>query len=148
MSFGLCLPVILASEGGYTFDVGGATQLGITQRILSDYLGRSSTIADVKALTPETVAPIYQEMFWTPAKCDMLGQGPDLMHFDAAVNQGQGRAVRILQAALGIPQDGVFGAQTQLALKGALKTMGPVGLINAMRAERELIYKSTTDFDV
>jgi lysozyme family protein len=42
-----------------------------------------------------------------------------IVMFDAAVNNGVGRAVRWLQGALGVPEDGVIGPQTRAALQAA-----------------------------
>lgn len=67
MSFSECLPVILQSEGGFVNDPkdpGGATNLGVTLKTLSGWLGRTVTVAEVKALKPDDVAPIYQAGYW------------------------------------------------------------------------------------
>src|SRR4051794_36362256 len=66
-NFEKCFAFILQFEGGFTNDPkdpGGPTNLGITQATLSAFLGRQATIAEVKALTPEKVAPIYRGKFW------------------------------------------------------------------------------------
>ena len=104
MSFEACLPVILASEGGFVddpHDPGGATNLGITRATLSGWLGRAASIADVEALSPAAVAPIYQARYWNPSHAGDCPPGVDLMVFDEAVNQGVGRAIASLQVALG-----------------------------------------------
>jgi len=48
---------IIHTEGGFVHhkaDKGGPTNLGITQRTLSYYLGRKASIEDVKNITKET----------------------------------------------------------------------------------------------
>jgi lysozyme family protein len=145
MSFETCLPVILASEGGFVddpHDSGGATNLGITRATLSGWLGRTASIADVEALTPAAAAPIYQARYWNPSHACDCPAGVDLMVFDEAVNQGVGRAIASLQVALGITADGAFGAATKATLAAA----DPTSLIRAIAANREAHYRAMPTF--
>jgi len=143
MSFAACLPIVLASEGGYTLDQGGPTNLGVTIPILSAFLRRPATIADVKALTPASVAPLYQTLFYNAAHCNLCPAGLDLMVFDEAVNQGQGHAIRRLQRALGLPADGDFGPATLAALKAC----DPVKTIGAIHDDNAAYYRSLDQTD-
>src|SRR5262245_15160238 len=66
-NFEACLKFVLQFEGGFVnnpADPGGPTNLGVTQTTLSAFLGRHATVDEVKALTPEKVAPIYRFRFW------------------------------------------------------------------------------------
>ena len=58
---------------------------------------------------------IYEEGYWLPPGCDLLQRRLDLVQFDTAVNMGVGRAVRMLQGALGCAVDGDFGPITREA---------------------------------
>ena len=145
MSFADCLPIVLASEGGSVDDPqdpGGATNLGITLATLSSWLGRPATIAEVQALTPGAVAPIYQADYWNAAHCGDCPAGVDLMVFDAAVNQGVGRAIRALQAAVGVVADGGFGPATLAAVRAA----DPATTVNTIAASRGVFYRSLPTF--
>jgi lysozyme family protein len=145
MSFAACLPVILAAEGQFVDDPqdpGGATNLGVTLATLSGWLGRIASIAEVEALTPEGVAPIYQSRYWNPSHAGDCPPGVDLMVFDEAVNQGVGRALASLQSALCVTPDGAFGPATRTALKRA----EPADLIHAIAANRETHYRALPDF--
>jgi len=145
MRFEACLPIILASEGGFVddpTDPGGATNLGITLATLCGWLGRSASVAEVEALTPAAVAPIYRARYWNPAHAGDCPTGVDLMVFDEAVNQGVGRALASLQAALGVAADGAFGSATQAALAAA----DPARLIRAIAASREAHYRALPTF--
>ena len=145
MSFEACLPVILASEGGFVddpHDPGGATNLGITLATLSSCLGRTASIADVEALSRAAVAPIYQARYWNPSHACDCPAGVDLMVFDESVNQGVGRAVASLQTALGVTADGAFGPATRAALAAA----NPANLIRAIAANREAHYRALPTF--
>jgi lysozyme family protein len=143
--FMACLPVILQSEGGFVDDPedpGKATNLGITQATLSDWLGHPATVEEVKALTPGQVAPIYFVNYWAKAHAGDCPAGVDLMVFDEAVNQGVSRALRSLQAAAGVADDGIWGPATQAAVRASQ----PSALIESIAAQREAFYRSLPTF--
>jgi len=146
MSFETCLPVILAAEGGFVddpHDLGGATNLGVTLRTLSGWLGRPATLAEVKALTLAAVAPIFRARYYEPSHAGDCPPGLELMMFDEAVNQGVGRAIQSLQGALGVAVDGCFGPATRTALAAA----NAAALVRRIAAEREAHYRSLPTFD-
>lgn len=101
-------------EGGWSdddYDPGGLTRYGISQRAYPDL--------DLSKLTREGARELYRRDYWQAAKCDMLPKPLALVHFDAAVNQGVGRAAMFLQGALGVTQDGIIGPLTLQAAQGA-----------------------------
>lgn len=117
-----CLGVVLKEEGGFSNhprDPGGATRFGITRATLAHWRGRPATVGDVRLLTKAEAAAIYEARYWRPVHGDELPPGVDLALFDLAVNSGPGRALNILQAALGQKQDGVVGRKTLAALAAA-----------------------------
>ena len=145
MSFDDCLPIILQSEGGFVDDPqdpGGATNLGVTLKTLSGWLGRAATVAEVRALTPADVAPIYRANYWNVVHGDDCPRGVDLMAFDEAVNQGPGRAIRSLQAAVATPPTGVFDAPTLAAVQAC----SPADAIGRIAADREAFYRGLSTF--
>jgi lysozyme family protein len=145
MTFQTCLPIILKFEGGFVDDPqdpGGATNLGVTLATLSSWLGHTATVADVKALTTNDVAPIYQTRYYNAAHACDCPAGVDLMVFDEAVNQGVGRAITTLQRSAGVTADGAFGPQTQ----AAVNAMAPADLINAIAADRDAHYRALPTF--
>ena len=86
---------MIRHEGGYVdhpADPGGATNLGVTIGTLSAWLGRRATKAEVKALTVETVKPIYRKNYWNTIGGDGLPIGLDYCLFDVSVNSGPGKA--------------------------------------------------------
>lgn len=143
--FAICLPRILASEGGcvdLAADPGGATQLGVTQATLARFRGHAVSKEDVRALTPATVAPIYREYFWDACHCDEMSPGVDYAVFDFAVNSGPGRAIKTLQAAVNVTPDGAFGPRT----KAAIAATGQANTIREFAAQREAFYRGLHTF--
>jgi lysozyme family protein len=140
-NFDSALAHVLKYEGGYSdhpMDPGGATQLGITRAVLARYRGRPVSKAEVRALTRADAAAIYRADYWEPARCGELPSGLDLAVFDCAVNQGVGRATRLLQQAVGVKVDGKIGAMTLAAVMAAK----PDRLLGEFVARRMLSYGS------
>ena len=122
MRFQECLARILKHEGGYSndpLDSGGRTNLGVTQRVWEEFVGHPVTEADMKALTPEKIAPMYKLKYWNPSYCEVLPKGLDYVVFDFAVNAGTGRSVKTLQQAIGCVADGVIGRKTMAVINDA-----------------------------
>lgn len=118
--FDECLSFVLAREGGFSnnpSDHGGATQCGITQ---SAYTGwrRRCGLSDrpVRNSTMDEITAIYKSDYWQASKSNILPAPIDLCTFDAAVQHGPSRAVKMLQKALGVTEDGDFGLQSIDAL--------------------------------
>ena len=96
-NFDRAFQLTLKHEGGYVDhprDPGGATNLGVTIGTLSGWLGRPATKAEVKALTPAKVQPIYRKNYWDAVGGDRMESGFDYACYDFAVNSGVARAVR------------------------------------------------------
>ena len=137
---------ILKYEGGYVnhpADPGGMTNLGVTKRVWEEWTGDPATEADMRALSPEMVGPLYKTRYWDAVRGDDLPSGIDLCVFDAAVNAGVGRASKFLQQAAGVTADGQIGPKTISAV-----TSKPADeIIEAFCALREAHYKSLNTFD-
>ena len=111
-----------APDGGYNVtkgDAGGATKWGISLRFLQG-LGRAwdkdrdgdVDAADIRALSIEDARLIYLAHFWRPIRGDELPPPLALLVFDAAVHSGPLTAIRWLQRAVGVLEDGRFGPIT------------------------------------
>jgi lysozyme family protein len=118
-AFHLSLPFILRWEGGFVDDPddpGGRTNKGVTHQTYNDWRARQGLgPKDVKLITDDEVAAIYERDYWLGPRCDVLRRPLDLAQFDTAVNMGIRRSVRILQSALGCGVDGAFGQATARA---------------------------------
>ena len=138
-TFAECLPVILRFEGGATItedprDPGGLTKYGISQRAFPTL--------DIRNLTEAGAADIYRREYWDRLKADTLPPKLRLVMFDAAVNMGVGKAVLLLQKAVGVAQDGILGANTIRAAERLPDALA------RFCAERALAYSGMRGFDV
>jgi len=141
-----CLAFVLASEGGFVddpLDPGGATNMGITLDVLSQWRHTAVTKADVQALGKDEAGAIYRANYWNATRCSDLPSGVDLMVFDAAVNLGCGRSAKFLQGAVGAAQDGSIGPATLALVAAAV----PLTLITALSAARVAYYQSLSTFN-
>ena len=114
-----CLDITLKHEGGYVdhpADPGGATNMGITHKVLAKWRGISPWWAldkkEIKALRLVEATSIYDKNYWQPINAELLPYGVDLATFDSAVNSGPSRGAKWLQRAAGVKQDGVVGQAT------------------------------------
>lgn len=133
---------VLAHEGGYVNhpkDPGGATNMGVTQRVYDGYRARRGLHKQsVRAITADEVAEIYKRQYWDAVKADDLPSGVDYAVFDYAVNSGPGRAVKDLQREVGATVDGVMGFRTL----AAVQQQDPFDLIERLCNRRMRFLKS------
>lgn len=118
-NFAECLQKLLQHEGGFVdhpADPGGMTNLGVTRKVWAEWVGHPVSEKAMRELTPATVAPLYRKKYWDKIKGDMLPSGVDYAVFDAAVNSGPGRAIKWLQACVGVDVDGDIGPKTLAAV--------------------------------
>jgi lysozyme family protein len=113
---------VLEREGGGTYtdradDAGGPTRWGITQQTLAGVRGRPVTAGDVASLTREEALDIYRHQYiGAPGLGRVLDDSLRALLVDCAVLHGPKNAVRFLQRALRVTDDGVFGDLTTAAL--------------------------------
>lgn len=112
---------VLAHEGGYVNhprDPGGATNKGITQGTFNAYLARNGQqLRPVRTITDAEVKAIYKAGYWDAVRGDDMPPGVGYVLFDFAVNSGPSRAIKTMQAALGVTPDGAIGNATMAALE-------------------------------
>lgn len=114
MNFDIAFDRLMGNEGGYTSgegDPGGETQWGISKRSYPDL--------DIRALTRDQAKEIYRRDFWAPIHGDDLAAGVAFQTFDLAANSGVSVAIKALQRALGVPDDGAWGPVTHDAAAAA-----------------------------
>lgn len=101
---------LLGHEGGYvndSEDPGGETKWGISKR---SYPG-----VDIKNLTQAGAKEIYMRDFWMPLGAE-THPAIKFQVFDFAVNSGIQTALRKLQLAVGVADDGWWGPASKAAL--------------------------------
>lgn len=105
--FNRAFDLLMINEGGYVNDKrdkGGETKYGISKA--------SYPYVDIANLTLEQAREIYHRDYWLRCKCDVLPDYLSVAVFDYAVNSGCRKAIKDLQACLGVSVDGVIGNQT------------------------------------
>ena len=143
-NFDACLAHIFQSEGGFVDhprDPGGATNLGITHAVLSEWRKRPVTKAEVRDLKRSEAAAIYRKKYWDPVRGDELPKGLDLIAFDGVVNSGVYRGARWLQSAVGADPDGVIGPKT---LAAARVTRTDLAIKRAIQGRRNFLLSLPT----
>lgn len=126
---------LIGHEGGYVNhpkDPGGETNWGITKNtaVANGYTG------SMKALTREQAKAIYKKAYWERAQCDQYDPAIGYQLFDMVVNHGAGNAIRMLQRAVGVADDGRVGPITLAAIKR--KSLSDVSML--LSAERLEFY--------
>ena len=91
---------------------------------------------DIKNLSLQQAKEIYERDYWAAAMCHTLPPAIAFCVFDCAVNQGVSRALRCLQRAIGVNDDGRFGPHS----RAALVRFDPDDVVEYFQAERVLEY--------
>lgn len=145
-NFEKCLEMLLKHEGGFVNhpkDPGGMTNLGVTKRVLEEFLGREVSEDDMRNLTAESVAPLYKAKYWDKVGGDNLPSGVDWCAFDWAVNSGPARAVKAMQQIVDTEVDGLIGPNTLRSIAAE----DPKHVIEGMYAVRQKFYEGLKTFD-
>ena len=136
-------------EGGFSnhpSDRGGPTNMGVTQKIYSEYLGKPATIDMVRSMPREHAMAIYRSRYWFGNNIDRLPEALQPVMFDMSVNMGPGTAVRLLQHALGdlgrpIIGDGIIGQITAGIAARAIADFGAKKVIDTLCDRRREYYQ-------
>lgn len=116
MNFDDAFDRLMGHEGGYVNhpdDPGGETMWGITARVAraNGYTGPMSM------LPRERAKSIAKAAYWDRVKADQYDSAIGFQVFDAAYNHGIENAVRFLQRAVGVADDGIVGPRTLAAIR-------------------------------
>jgi lysozyme family protein len=118
MNFDTAFSKLLGHEGDFSDhpdDPGGKTRYGVTEAVAREVGYRG----DMRELPLDLAKRIYRAKYWDEVQADILPAGIRYAMFDAAVNSGPRQAVRWLQRAVGVADDGILGPRT-MAAAGAL----------------------------
>ena len=145
-NFDEALKYLLVSEGSFVNnakDPGGMTNLGVTKTVWEGWTGHDATESDMRNLSTAGVTPLYRKKYWNVVQGDNLPAGIDYCVFDTAVNSGPGRAIKLLQRAIGVTEDGAIGPNTL----AALLLFDVDGLIDKYCSERKAFLQSLPTFE-
>ena len=137
--FDKAFELVVAQEGGYSNDPrdsGGETKWGISKQ--------AYPTVDVYNLTLQEAKELYRSDFWMKVHGDQIPYPLNVFVFDSAVNQGVVPAIKMLQKAIGVAQDGILGRDTL----GALGRKFGGEVMALYMAERVMRYTGTRSFDV
>lgn len=118
MSFETTFDRLMGHEGGYVNDPndpGGETMWGVTARVAraDGYTGA------MKDLSRDRAKQIAKTAYWDRAQCDKLPAPIAFQLMDATYNHGIGTAIRFLQRAAGVADDGALGPVSLRAILSA-----------------------------
>jgi lysozyme family protein len=97
---------------------------------------RAALPIQVRDLTLDQARAIYRAAYWERVSGDALPPALALLVFDAAVNNGVGRAALWLQGAVGAHPDGQIGLATLAAVSTAAAASGGASLCAEFQAQR------------
>lgn len=132
-SFDRVFEIVLGHEGGFTANredpgnwTGGEIGNGICYGTKYGISAAAYPGLDITNLTLDAAKALYQRDYWQRIAGDRLPGALALLVFDAAVNNGAGRAVRWLQQVAQVSQDGVIGPRTLGAIDHAAARPGGI----------------------
>jgi lysozyme family protein len=150
MTFDNAFEKLIGHEGGYQNDpndrgnwTSGVIGVGELKGTKYGISAMSYPQLDIKNLTLEQAKEIYKRDFWGRFNALKLTDGMQFMLFDAAVNHGPGNAVRMLQRAVDVIDDGHIGPVTMLAVS----KITPRILLLKFAAERLMFITRLRSFD-
>lgn len=132
---------LISHEGGYSNhldDPGGETMYGVTKRVAM----QEGYDGPMQNLSRKRASEIYKSAYWDRAKADQYDFAIGFQLFDAAVNHGIGNAIRFLQRAVRVIDDGIVGPMTLSAIEATTVT----DVLMRFNAERLDFYANLTAF--
>lgn len=103
---------------------------GVTARVAR----ANGYVGEMRSLPRATAKALYRKLYWDAVQADSLPLALRFSLFDAAVNSGPKQAVKWLQRALDVGEDGVLGPQT-LAAVGRVDGLRLAIKLNAERLD-------------
>lgn len=151
MNFEKAFERLIGHEGGYSTDrndpgnwTGGKVGSGTFKGTKYGIAANTYRNLDIKNLTIEQAKAIYKKDWWDKLGADQLHPSIVYQLWDFAVNAGKSRAIKELQQAVGVPDDGIIGPKTIAAVKS--KDVNDVLLLLA--SERLSFYTSLKTWSI
>lgn len=141
---------VIGHEGGYTDDprdrgnwTSGVIGKGELKGTNFGISAMTYPNLDIKNITLQQAKDIYKVDFWNRVHGEELHNAVAYQLFDAAINHGVGNAIRLLQRALGVADDGRVGPVTLTAAK----TIDTNDLLLKFNAQRIHFYTRISTFN-
>ncbi len=131
------MPTLLSHEGGFVNhpnDPGGATNKGITfntfKKYSQDVLGVKPTLGNLKRLSDNQAAAIYEVGYWNPSRAGNISDKQlGWLHFDTYLHGGASSVLRGTTSSLGV-SNSISG------LNNAIQTYGGANAFDGYKRER------------
>lgn len=145
MNFDKAFERLIGHEGGYSIDrndpgnwTGGKVGSGTLKGTKYGIAANTYPNLDIKNLTLTQAKEIYRNDWWDKLGANQLHPAIVYQLWDFAVNAGKSRAIKELQQAVGVLDDGIIGPKTIATVKA--KDVNDVLLLLA--SERLRFYTS------
>lgn len=149
VTFDIAFERVVGHEGGFTADpddrgnwTGGQPGQGLLKGTKYGISAMSYPDLDIKNLTLDQAKAIYKRDFWDRAKGDQYDSAITFQLFDMSINHGQGNAIRMLQRAAKVADDGQIGP----ASLTAINAMSISDVIMRLNAERLIFIAKISTF--
>lgn len=142
MNFDDAFDRLIGHEGGYSNnprDPGGETMWGVTERVARAH----GYTGPMGMLSRERAKNIAKVAYWDRIQADKYDGAIGFQVFDAAYNHGIENAVRFLQRAVGVADDGLIGPITL----AAIQRMTVTDVLSRFNAERLEFYTKLSTWD-
>lgn len=135
------------SEGGYVNhpdDPGGATNLGVTQRVYSAWrISHGLPARSVRHITQDEAHRLFVEQYFEPVWFDKLPSGVDYCQADYSINSGPHQATKDLQRVLvDLGNDIAVDGQMGVVTLAAVRSEDPALIVSAVCNRRLAFMKS------
>ena len=136
---------VLKVEGGFNpkevESAGGASNYGVTLNTFKKVTNNpNATVDDLRNLSVDQAKDIYRTEYYEKPGINKLPRYVQSQVFDHAVNAGPDAAIKLVQDAAGVTQDGIIGEQTINALQDN-------NVIDKYKANRLAFYQGLADSD-
>lgn len=122
MNFEKSFTLLISNEGCFTLSAkdsgnwtGGREGSGKLKGTKYGISAASYPHLDIENLSLTMAKEIYKRDFWDKCRADELPEQIRFDVFDTAVNSGVSRAIKLLQRAVGVQEDGIIGPKTLAA---------------------------------
>lgn len=141
--------IVVGIEAGLSVDPkdpGNWTPQGVLRGTKYGISAHSFPNEDIANLTLDRAKLLAKPLFWDTIRGDLLPPSLALLMFDSSYNEGPPVAIRHLQLALGVLDDGDFGERTLAGVRSVSNAGHQPWLLAEYTTQRSLGYTRDTGF--